>query len=34
MDRAFAAGAENAMKGRWGLRATILSDGMLRKKEE
>jgi MOSC domain-containing protein YiiM len=34
MDRVFAAGAENAMKGRGGLRATILSDGVLRKNEE
>ena len=34
MDRVFAAGAENAMKGRGGLRATILSDGVLRKNEQ
>jgi MOSC domain-containing protein YiiM len=30
MDQAFAPGAEEAMKGRGGLRAKILSDGMLR----
>jgi MOSC domain-containing protein YiiM len=30
MDYAFAPGAENALKGRGGLRATILSDGVLR----
>ena len=30
MDRAFGPGAENAMKGRGGLRATILTDGVLR----
>ena len=29
MDRAFGPGAENALKGRGGLRAKILSDGML-----
>ncbi len=31
MERAFAPGAEKAMKGRGGLRATILSDGVLRR---
>jgi MOSC domain-containing protein YiiM len=31
MDLAFASGAENAMKGRGGLRAEILSDGFLRR---
>jgi MOSC domain-containing protein YiiM len=31
MDRAFGPGAENLMKGRGGLRATILSDGVLRR---
>jgi MOSC domain-containing protein YiiM len=30
MDRAFAPGAEAALKGRGGLRAKILSDGVLR----
>jgi MOSC domain-containing protein YiiM len=30
MDRAFASGAENFLKGRGGLRARILSDGILR----
>jgi MOSC domain-containing protein YiiM len=30
MDRAFAPGAENAMQGRGGLRAKILTDGILR----
>jgi MOSC domain-containing protein YiiM len=34
MDLAFAAGAENAMKGRGGLRAEICSDGFLRQSRQ